>query len=298
MGNCCCETPVTDVKPLQEEPETRIEAAIKFPHGSNGAFFENDQFVQCNINKWISDLYKNKTWTGWLIYNDEPPHHVPIQKGHCKGILTWNDTSVGWLVHSVPRFPSHFTGTDVSIIEPAELLYAQSFMYVERSANHTFLKKVIAQIYHMNATIYMRHNEIVIPQLPHHQMSHLIFADMVIHLAKPAEYHVDIYSEYLTKYADAWQIETWKRGHELKGGPDSQGGPLPQCKDISAVSILGVNYKESQDHSKWAVSSKYFWMGDLNRMETQKKRGGGGFLVKHSGMIEAFTKAIHSHENK
>jgi hypothetical protein len=166
-------------------------------------------------------------------------------------------------------------------------------MYVERGADLGFLKKVIAQIYHMNATIYMKCNEIIIPQLPHHQMSHVIFADMVIHLAKPAEYHVDIYGEYLTKYADMWQIETWKRGHEL--------ARTPQCEDISAVSILGVNYKESQDHSKWAVSSKYFWMGDLNRMESQKKRGGGGFLVKHRGIIEAFQGIIRRtefYENK
>jgi len=286
MGNCCCQEshPVTDFKPLQDE-ECRVETAFKFPHGTSGICTHKDNFIPCDVNEWISQLYKNTAWTGWLIYNDELPkgYDVSIHKGHCKGILTWNETHVGWLVHSVPRFPSHFTGVSVSIIEPSELLYGQSFVYVERRTDLAFLKKVIAQIFHMNATIYMKCNEIIVPQLCHNEISRLTFSNKVIHLAKPPAYHIDIHEE-LCKYSNEWFVETWKRGHPL---PPSTHA----IHDITSVCLQHTTFRESQDHSKWGVSVHYYWVGDLNRMETQLKRGGGGFLVHDLHVIDVLQRA-------
>ena len=70
MGNCCCYFQKTDIDYIQQ-------IAIKFPHGLNYIKYNNN--LKCfekddNINIWISNLYKDRDWTNWIIYNDETSH--------------------------------------------------------------------------------------------------------------------------------------------------------------------------------------------------------------------------------
>jgi deoxyribonuclease-2 len=47
---------------------------------------------------------------------------------------------------------------------------------------------------------------------------------------------------------------------------------------------LGVAYAwpETQDHAKWGITKKNNWVvvGDINRMITQRKRGGGAIALQ------------------
>jgi hypothetical protein len=52
--------------------------------------------------------------------------------------------------------------------------------------------------------------------------------------------------------------------------------------------------KQTQDHSKWAVSDIYCFIGDLNRMDSQRKRGGGGLLIRHPDLAHGFKELIKS----
>lgn len=313
MGNCfCCKEEINEVaKPELLELTTSI--ALKFPHGYHGVQFneEKKEFESCDINDWIKQLYKDTKWTGWIVYNDQTEHidggpkdefaglkdlsehkdephneaHRNGKRGHCKGILAWNATHLSWLVHSVPNFPREFTGQTISAIELSELMYGQSFFHIIKPAEEDFVKMVIAQIYHMEAHIYMRQNEIIIQQtLNIDQMKRVIFSDKIMHVAKPPHYEIDIYSEYLNTYATDWQVETWKRGHLFPASP--------HIKEISQLCINGIEFKESQDHSKWGTSKRYFWIGDLNRMTSQAKRGGGGFLLKYHEVAEVLRTCI------
>ena len=308
------------------------KVALKFPNGFVGVQYDEDhkKFDPCNMDSWLSSLYKNKLWTSWIVYNDESAHldpnynsekpektargsvsspsnkstrksvSSPSEKsdnllkshstgGHCKGILAWNATHVSWLVHSVPNFPREFTGSTISSIEPSEHIYGQSFFHVTRQADEAFVKQAIAHIYLMNAHIFMKHN---VPEVenPNNMISTLSFSEEITHIAKSPKMEIDIYSEYLTIYATDWYVETWKRGHAITT-PSS-------IKDVSHLSIFGVKYKESQDHSKWAASEQYYWIGDLNRMTSQYKRGGGGFVVKNQGTANALKSIIVATESK
>ena len=294
--------------------------ALKFPHGTHGAAYnDNEKRFEClEINEWLEALYENtqwaphpsqrdestalreetsrKAWTHWIIYNDEhPPSSLEgssmVRKGHCKGILAWNDTHMSWLVHSVPNFPRMFTGATISEIEPSERIYGQSFMYVTRPADQAFIQKVINQLYHMEANIYMTHNYKVdhgVHYVPHDLMSTIVFSDTIQHIAKSPKYEVDIYSDFLVQYDLEWHVQTWKRGHLFK--------PSQCIKDVSSLNVRGAEYKDSQDHAKWAISQRYYWIGDLNRMVSQMKRGGGGFLVKQKEIAEALRRCIVSVE--
>jgi deoxyribonuclease-2 len=208
--------------------------------------------------------------------------------GHCKGILAWNATHVSWLVHSVPNFPREFTGSTISPIELSEHIYGQSFIHVTRQADEAFVKQAIAHIYLMNSHVFMKHNVPDVLQ-PKDMISTLSFSEEITHIAKSSKNEIDIYSEYLTIYAPDWQVETWKRGHAINT-PST-------IKDITHLSIFGLKYKDSQDHSKWATSEQYYWIGDLNRMTSQYKRGGGGFLVKNQGISNALKSIIVATES-
>ena len=335
--------PIKRVVDHREEPGTILQqintqcytkVALKFPNGFVGVQYDEDhkKFDPCNIDDWVSSLYKNKLWTSWIVYNDESAHLDPnynsesekLEKhkresvsspsekskrksvldisdksdnqlkshstgGHCKGILAWNATHVSWLVHSVPNFPREFTGSTISPIEPSEHIYGQSFFHVTRQADEAFVKQAIAHIYLMNAHVFMKHN---VPEVEHpkNAISTLSFSEEITHIAKSPKMEIDIYSEYLTIYATDWYVETWKRGHAITT-PST-------IKDVSHLSIFGVKYKESQDHSKWATSDQYYWIGDLNRMTSQYKRGGGGFIVKNQGTASALKSIIVATESK
>eukprot|EP00889_Picochlorum_renovo_P001286 jgi/Picre1/28316/NNA_003722.t1 len=77
---------------------TGLESQI-FINGSSGWQFEQD------INNWIKSKLANNTWDGVLAYNDQSDKTC---KGHAKGIVVWNKQYVGWLIHSVPHWPSFF----------------------------------------------------------------------------------------------------------------------------------------------------------------------------------------------
>jgi len=338
--NHIIEEPGTILQQINTQCYTKV--ALKFPHGLVGAQYDEDhkKFDTCNIDYWLSSLYKNKLWTSWIVYNDESahldPNHNEQEKqekqekskresvlspsnksdnqlkshstggnssvsdapaqlkshstgGHCKGILAWNATHISWLVHSVPNFPREFNGSTISPIEPSEHIYGQSFFHVTRQADEAFIKQAIAHIYLMNAHIFMKHNVPDVQQ-PKDMISTLSFSEEITHIAKSPKMEIDIYSEYLTIYAMDWYVETWKRGHAIT--------TVSPIKDITNLSIFGVKYKESQDHSKWAACDQYYWIGDLNRMTSQYKRGGGGFVIKNQGVASALKSIIIATESK
>jgi deoxyribonuclease-2 len=267
--------------------------ALKLPHGTKGVFYEDDKktFEPCDVNEWIRSLYQSAKWTGWVVYNDETSllGNKTTKKGHCKGIMAWNDKHMSWLIHSVPNFPREFTGHSISPIEPSEHVFGQSFLYVTRPCDEAFLKQVLGQIYHMNSHIYLRSNEPTyrFTEAKHsNQIQTLVFSDLLVHHAKSPHHEIDIYSDYLVGLEEGdWFVETWKRGSLIKKR-------CGKTNDVCLVNVHGTEYKESQDHSKWAISTSYYWIGDLNRMQSQFKRGGGGMLVKQKEVAKAFRSFI------
>jgi len=283
MGQCLCTC-------SQIEYVTKI--ALKLPNGLNGIKYDEttQTFIECNIQIWISELYKNSSWTNWIVYNDQN-HLKKVKKGHCKGIVAWNNTHVSWLCHSVPKFPLEFTGSTISEIDKSELIYGQSFHYYECLLKKDLISSILQQLYIMDVCPIIQQytgiqkfdTEIDIVK----SISTLELDDNMVHIAKSPSYEVDIYSQYLVNnYPAQWNVETWIRGHLITS-------PSPLLKDIDIIFFKDHQYKESQDHSKWAVSDKdWYLVGDLNRMTSQFHRGGGGFLGKDKYIANAFLSLI------
>ena len=303
MG-CCCSF-------LFCEKNVEIKAfAIKFPHGKTYQSFHSSKKsweVKEDINSWIRDnlfgCSREKKWTHGLVYNDQPPDTLNKHetKGHCKGILCWNATRIGWLCHSVPRFPFAFTESFISDIEPAEYIYGQSFQYIEFPFDTFLLNQIMGQITLMEVHVYITFpSSLLYPHQHHNQnvttrtnntCNEIQLTPTIRHIAKPPHWKHDIYSHYLVlHYPFSWKVESWIRSHRI---PTSQEVAVQDVETWKGRNELVV--RENQDHSKWAVSDKeYYFIGDLNRMTSQFERGGGGFLCQDPVLSRDLKNMIHS----
>lgn len=258
--------------------------ALKFPHGKEGIEYSDDfsGFIPVrDISKWIDSLYK-KEWKHWILYNDDMDDSKNT-KGHCKGILAWNNECISWMCHSVPRFPKMFGNFE---IDEGELIYGQSFYHILLPYHNDTLISIVQQLYIMEASMYCKHTDLYFPQKKNENINTIVLNDSVSHIAKSPHCHIDIYDDCIAeRYKFKWRVETWKRGHEIVKETN--------MKDISLLQYEKREYSEKQDHSKWCVSDdEYFLVGDLNRMTTQFKRGGGGFLCKNKNIAEALRSLI------
>lgn len=268
--------------------QNNIKVAIKVPHGIKYLEYENNEFTysKSNIDEWLSTIYNGKSWTQWVLYNDETSKldiHT-TNKGHCKGIVAWNTSRISWLCHSVPNFPRSFTGFTIHPLEPNEHVYGQSFHYVEIRYSLQMITDILQQLHLMKAHIYNETNHGIKTTDLHDTLRVLQLTNTITHIAKSPKHEIDIYNYLATTYKCKWYVETWIRGHRIE--------PTDSIVDITNLHIHDIDFKESQDHSKWACSDDYYWVGDLNRMTSQYKRGGGGFVCKNRVIARSFKKLI------
>jgi len=283
MGLSCSSVSCASVSCASVSTELR-KVALKLPHGSKGVHWIQHQFQPIDINKWLEQLYGNSTWrpTGWICYNDDRPDSTHTTRGHCKGILTWNSTRIGWLIHSVPNFPKTFTGSTVSPLEESELIYGQSFLYVEQSRTAVALEDVLRQIEWMKPNLFHINNMPIVT--PYNssplEIKELRFSPTMYHMAKSPNHTVDFIG-MLCKEGN-WYEESWQRGSEYATNSN------PSLTSIHTLKIDGTTFHSSQDHSKWAVTQGRVWIGDLNHMRSQEKRGGGGMVIHDAALAATF----------
>ena len=319
MGSCFSSNSINSLCCFNFKQNTVIKSvALKLPHGSKGIEYceQTGGFIHCDINTWLSQLYLNSEWTNWQIYNDETghiidePENIHHKKGHCKGIVAWNNKRISWLCHSVPNFPKFFDGKIISDIETGELIYGQSFQYIELDYSEEMIINIIKQLHIMEANIFISNSvndcqileQIKITNLKQNWWKGgcipLKLSNTITHIAKPPYCHIDIYSDYLVKeYNHIWKVETWIRGHHILEESLTEislGLSNDKIIDITTLQFEDIKWTEKQDHSKWATTApgSHYWIGDLNRMTSQYKRGGGGFICMDQNIASAFNKLI------
>lgn len=310
----CCQSANTHVeskKLPQQQPLYEVvmkqqksqKLAIKLPNGveslvynaSNKDFVKND-----NIHDFINEIYDStKHWKHWICYNDEVENSKKTSRGHCKGIVTWNHNKIGWLCHSVPKFPQNINSNGtVTPIGDGEKIYAQSFQYIEVEYSENTLQSIINQLHIMDAHIYLSngYNNNIKKEKKHiTTITTLELTDSITHIAKSPHHEIDIYSDYLASViGGTWHVESWIRGHHINNNNESIiKKSHANIKDITAIRHGQVTYSEKQDHSKWAVSNHdLYWVGDLNRMMSQFTRGGGGFICRDVDICKALHNII------
>ena len=263
---------------------------------------------------------KGKEDTNYFVWNDDmsiddDKKSSSMGKAHSKGILAYDSTSGFLLVHSLPRFP-YRTNNCKEFLEdlPDNTgIYAQSFLCISLKKDEA--TKVIEDLLIINPQLIMNHsdykdfvdsppNDNVIKflkkrgdsKLPDSSITDLNSShkQMFTIFSKSKDFDSLPWDSLIPKYyKQTFYVETWSKPDRLK----------PVCK--TGITVYNVNevkfgefeYTYNNEHSKWATSTKTVCIGDLNRVESQLKRGGLAICLNNTVLAKIFMDSIVESQN-
>ncbi|XP_058129762.1 deoxyribonuclease-2-alpha [Anopheles coustani] len=237
----------------------------------------------------------NEPTTLTIIYNDEPANGpVDGERGHTKGVVSTDGKTGYWLIHSVPKFPPQI-GTGYSYPHTG-MLYGQSFLCI--SLDGSQMETVGHQLLFNEVNVYSAripsHLTDRFPMLtraakmlpgekspPFYSQQTIRSAGGVefVTFAKSRLFAKELYADWIAPTLDVGLlVESWQHG--AGNLPSECSGRPHAVMNVQEVSIDGKErFATLKDHSKWAVDesaeSRWICVGDINRQEHQKQRGGG-----------------------
>lgn len=245
----------------------------------------------------IKQLFKISKGEFYALYNDEHPNNkTDSSRGHMKGVLLFNDFNGIWMIHSVPKFPSRASGTYT--YPESGKRNGQSFLCITFPTTH--LDEIGKQLVFGQPSVYEKQLptsfERLYPNLaaavsgksPSRKLQRGVGYSSIapltsvggrrfISFSKHKKYGKDLYSDLVApELQSSLYVETWLNG----GGDLSSECDTPyKVYNLRSVRPFTYNFKNSNDHSKWAVSTNtdnpWICIGDINRQKSQEGRGGG-----------------------
>jgi deoxyribonuclease-2 len=248
--------------------------------------------------------------TGWILYNDEMPEDAKrtdlASFGHAKGVIAFDTASntAFRLMHSWPKYPAPGAKAMPTPIYWQTFLcmsldLATANLIAQQMANHqepqVFMPRVPASL-DKKSGLY---------QLTQKLNPNATGDSSVIEcksrgglafkvIAKNRKWNKDFWNDLVgpTLKADM-NVETWIRG-KIPPTLDSDG--IHKTFDFKYVdfSPLGLpwTWPETHDHAKWGVTIDSDWVcvGDINRMVSQKMRGGDTIAFQNNKRWAALSK--------
>ena len=248
--------------------------------------------------------------TGWILYNDEMPADTKrldsSSFGHTKGVIAFDTSSKTalWLLHSWPKF------ADPGAAGMPTPIYGQTYLCL--SLDMATASQIAGQMAnHQEPQVYVPR---IPPTLDKKDPLYLLTqtldpnakgdADVIECksrgglafkvIAKNRKWNKDFWNDLVgpTLKADM-DVETWIRG-KIPPVLDSDG--IHKTFDVKYIDLspLGVpwTWPETHDHAKWGITVDSDWVcvGDINRMVSQEKRGGGTIAFQDGALWAALSK--------
>lgn len=273
----------------------------------------------------LKPLY-TKSNASYILYNDQPPNGQESGRGHTKGLLVSNDTHGFWLIHSTPHFPDTFKEYSYPF---SGTVYGQSFLCI--SFNIDGINLVSQQLVYNEPHIYLRWvsrtvaqaapfmgnltNDNVLTKPPWFRVANLtsINNQKFLSFAKSKNFNQDLYVDLVAPFFhSSMYAETWQNGAGKMTSNCSTQFEVDNILDIS-FKTFNINFPSTLDHSKWAVTYRKdlkdsilaVCIGDINRADHQKLRGGGTVCIQDNrlwkyylniaGTIEMCKKKLHKY---
>jgi len=281
----------------------------------------------------LHQIYTDKKGLGYALYNDDRP--TPSSKlkefvsyikslvgagttsatyAHAKGVLATDAERGFWLVHSVPKFPdlgpSTFTWT-------ADDTYGQSFLCMSIAA--ATVNEVATQLKYFHPDIFDYNMPAALARtvpnlaavIKGDSSAGTNVVDITTHdgqvftsFAKDRKCNSDLYEELVSptlKIGFNW--ETWRRGDECPSVCGDKKGNFDAI-NVMAMKIGTVSFGYTKDHAKIGIATSYsktdggyICVGDINRMESQRKRGGGTVCFVTKTLYKALASSVTSVED-
>ena len=252
--------------------------------------------------------------TGWLPYNDETPEgHTSFNLGHSKGLIGFDvDTQTAfWLLHSWPKFPAPDDSAQPSP------MFGQTYLCIALSLDsartlatqmHTYQEP---QIYDQRLPTSLAVDDplrLLTTGISSNDPAGTNVLDLTSRggvsfkvIAKNAKWNDDFWNNLVVDAINAnIDVETWIRGGDkvIPGTTDASGKfHVEDMKFISlneADSDLPWAWPEVKDHAKWAISEAgqgdWVCVGDINRMISQRLRGGCTIAFQESKLWDMLSK--------
>jgi len=248
--------------------------------------------------------------TGWILYNDEMPSDAKrldsSSFGHTKGVIAFDTASKTalWLLHSWPKY------ADPASSDMPTPIYGQTYLCIsidlatasriaDQMANHQEPQVYVPRI---PASLDKKDPLYVLTQTlnPNAAADANVIqcksrgglAFQVI--AKNRKWNKDFWNGLVgpTLKSDM-NVETWIRG-KIPPVLDTDG--IHKTYDVKYIDLspLGVpwTWPETHDHAKWGITVDSDWVcvGDINRMVSQEKRGGGTIAFQDAKLWAALSK--------
>ena len=240
----------------------------------------------------------------YFMFNDEVPGgRVSYNHGHTKGTVLFDESRVVYLIHSTPHYPfndtagygfphtgiyygQHFFCVTLPISELSKLLYQirmmWPFVYNSRIQENLYKK-------YDNLQAIINGEPLPADGHPHSKIETLFLTDNTILNAfnKNGTFGADIFDALISPHFEppmSLYTETWQNGRSKLHSNCTDDYFV---KNIVYMAFYAdhLDYKESQDHSKWAISADeryhYLCFGGVNRMGSQFRRGGGMYCFFH-----------------
>jgi deoxyribonuclease-2 len=262
--------------------------------------------------------------TGWVLYNDERPDgskSTPDQNdngslGHSKGMLAFDTASKTalWLLHSWPKFvmpgakampvPDYGqTYLCVSLdLDTASTIAAIMIDHQEPQVFASRLPKSLGQ-----ADPLRKLTQAIDPNAK--SDSHVLDfksrgGKLFKMIAKNRAWGGDFWNQLVGPALGVCiDVESWIRGTVPDHKDSNAPGALNllgsrKTFDVNTIDLtpLGTPWKwpESKDHAKWGISVEPEWVcvGDINRMISQQKRGGGAIAFQEPALWAALRKTF------
>jgi Deoxyribonuclease II len=291
-------TPIQNSVALKA-PNGRKYISMDLATGDTTWKYDPNETIDRFICQQINTTY---AWKGWLFYNDEPPvGHTASGGGHCKGIVVYDDTYVGWLIHSVPKWPKVIEDPSssslvLSEIDHDECIYGQSFLWLVLPK--ACMGDILTQLKLMQAHVYHAPKDVFVPRkrapAAAYMTRQVTLNQNLLHIGKHSKWGKDIFEDLVVPTIGGGKCttETWSRPGQ------APSANVDRIKSICWSCDHMVKYNDEQDHSKWAIScdpeNPWVFIGDINAMSSQFYRGGGGMLIKHPELWRAMHSLIIS----
>lgn len=259
--------------------------------------------------------FNSSTSSSYFMYNDQPPTGTASSSyGHTKGVVAIGPTDSLWILHSCPHYPSP---TSYAFPEK-ETIYGQTFlcMSIDSSTVNTIAGQFLLTepyVYANTVPLSVQTKYPNVGLMTNKKWDHTAGTKIAPFMAgsqsmqsavKNKEWDKDLYEDLIAPTLNSGLVcETWMRGEEL--GSYCKPKYAYQVTDVTDLEIDGVSWSEKQDHSKWCITvnddDNYVCICDINRMTSQRSRGGGCVCFENSklwtgmnGIITAYNKCATS----
>jgi deoxyribonuclease-2 len=248
-------------------------------------------------------------WEPYFMYNDQPDNASPSSSsGHTKGVVSTGSRPF-WLLHSTPNFPSS-DGKATFYFPEAEIIFGQTFLCVAISSSA--IEDMATQLSYTHPYVYVNKvgDASGFPKLAQildgsgfvtspGATSVKKFGSFT-HVAKNANWDDDMYENLVaTTLKSDLVVESWIRGSaEGTYCKPKHDYEVVDVENMMAVDTDGTNitWKETQDHAKWALTRDsghpYVCIADINRMTSQRSRGGGAFCFQNANLAGQLSNSI------